>query len=51
MKTTLYWGLLRPLVLHRLSEPGISLLFAVITVGVWTAVAGVLYRRDIRIQV
>jgi len=51
VKTTLYWGLLRPLVLHRLSEPGISLLFAVITVGVWTAVAGVLYRRDIRIQV
>ncbi len=50
-KTTLYWGLLRPIVVRQLPEPAISLLFAVVTVGVWTAVAGVMYQRGIRVQV
>lgn len=51
IKTTLYWGLLRPMTLSWLSEASTSLLFALITVAVWTAVAGVLYRRGIRFQV
>jgi predicted acyltransferase len=50
-KTTLYWGLLRPLTLHQLGDPSTSLLFAVITVAVWTAVAGAMYRRGVRVQV
>lgn len=51
VKTALYWGMLRPLAVPRLSEPATSLLFAVITVAVWTAVAGAMYRRGIRVQV
>ncbi len=51
VKTMLYWGMLRPLVMHRLSEQATSLLFAVITVTVWTMVAGAMYRRGIRVQV
>ena len=50
-KTTLYWTVLRPRVTPPLAEPMTSLLFAVITVVVWTAVAGVMYRRGVRIQV
>ena len=49
-KTTIYWGLLRP-PLHRFSEASTSLLFAVLTVALWTAVAGVMYRRGVRVQV
>lgn len=51
IKTTLYWGLLRPLTTHRLSEPATSLLFALLTVAAWTVVAGVMYRRGVRVQV
>lgn len=51
IKTTLYWTMLRPAVSPPLSEPSTSLLFAVITVVVWTAVAGVMYRRGVRVQV
>lgn len=51
IKTTLFWGLLHPNVPHRLSDMGASLVFAVLTVAVWTGIAGVLYRRGIRIQV
>jgi len=50
-KTALYWNLLRPIAMRQLSEPMISLLFAAITVGVWTAVAGIMYRRGVRVQV
>ena len=50
IKTTLYWGLLRPAT-HRLSDPAASLLFAVITVAVWTTIAGAMYRRGVRVQV
>jgi len=51
LKTTLYWGLLHQLTRSRMSEHATSLLFAVITVAVWTAVAGLMYRRGVRIQV
>lgn len=52
LKTTLYWGLLHQLTQSsRLSEQTTSLLFAIITVTVWTMVAGIMYRRGVRIQV
>lgn len=51
VKTTLYWGRLHPVVSPPLSEPGASLLFAILTVMVWTTVAGVMYRRGVRVQV
>jgi predicted acyltransferase len=51
VKTWLYWGILRPAAGPWFGERGISLLFAVITVAFWTAVAGLLYRKKIRIQV
>jgi predicted acyltransferase len=51
IKTTLYWGVLRPLTSPWLSEPATSLLFATLTVAAWTAVAGIMYRRGIRVQV
>src|SRR5581483_927779 len=51
VKTTLYWGLLRPATTHRLSDASASLLFAVVTTAVWTLVAGVMYRRGVRVQV
>ncbi len=50
-KTWLYWELLDPLVGGRLEEMGMSLLFALLTLAVWTAVAGLLYRRGVRIHV
>ena len=49
-KSTIYWGLLRP-PLHQLAEASTSLLFALLTVALWTAVAGVMYRRGVRVQV
>jgi predicted acyltransferase len=51
LKTILYWSWLRSLTVHRLSEPASSLLFAILTVAVWTSVAGVMYRRGVRVQV
>jgi len=50
-KTIIYWDALRPSVQPPLDEMATSLLFAVLTVSVWTAVAGVMYRRGIRVQV
>jgi predicted acyltransferase len=51
LKTLLYWSWLRSLTAHQLSEPTSSLLFAILTVAFWTSVAGIMYRRGIRVQV
>ena len=45
-----YWSVLRPLMPGPRDE-WISLMFALLTVLWWIAVAGVLYRRNIRVQV
>jgi predicted acyltransferase len=45
-----FWSILRPLMPGPRDE-WISLMFALLTVLWWMAVAGVLYRRDIRLQV
>jgi predicted acyltransferase len=50
-KTILYWYMLRPAVHPPLNEVGTSLVFAVLTVSLWTGVAGVMYRRGVRVQV
>jgi predicted acyltransferase len=46
----LYWGVLEP-AFRPLRYEWPSLAFAVAYVALWTAVAGVLYQRRIRIQV
>ena len=51
LKTWLFWELIDPLVGGRLQEMGVSLVFALLTLAAWTAVAGVLHRRGIRIHV
>lgn len=49
VKAWLFWTVLAPAVPNRMELA--SLIFAVGFVGVWTAVAGVMYRRRIRVQV
>jgi len=49
VKAWLYWSVLAPAMPNRMEWA--SLIFAVGFVGVWMAVAGVMYRRRIRIQV
>jgi len=50
-KTWLYWTELRTAVTPPLGEAQTSLLFAVLTIVTWTIVAGVMYRRGVRVQV
>ena len=50
-KTWLYWTELRSIVMPPLGESQTSLLFAVLTIVIWTVVAGVMYRRGVRVQV
>ncbi|MGE5245346.1 MAG: acyltransferase family protein [Betaproteobacteria bacterium] len=50
-KSWLFWTVLQPRIAPPLGDAGASLAFAVLTVLAWTLVAGVLYRRDVRIQV
>jgi len=50
-KTVIYWYGLRPLTIPPLNEAGTSFVFAVLTVMVWTFVAGIMYRRGVRVQV
>ena len=49
-RTWLFWDVLRPLI-PGIGDEWISLAFALLTVALWTALAGVLYRRGVRIQV
>jgi predicted acyltransferase len=49
VKAWLYWTVLTPAMPNRMAWA--SLIFAIGFVGVWIAVAGVMYRRRIRIQV
>jgi predicted acyltransferase len=49
-RSWLFWDLFRPSI-PRIGDEWISLIFALLIVTFWTAFAGVLYRRDIRIQV
>lgn len=51
LKTWLFWELIDPLVGGRLEEMGVSFVFALLTLAAWTAVAGLLYRRGVRIHV
>jgi predicted acyltransferase len=51
LKTILYWSLLRSAVHPPLGDRATSLAFAVLTVALWTAVAGLMYRRGVRVQV
>ena len=51
VKTVLFWSGLRPAIDPPLDEMATSLAFAVLTVAFWTAIAGLLDRRGIRIQV
>ncbi len=50
-KTILYWSMLRPAVDPPLGEMATSLVFAGLTVAFWTVVAGLMFRRGIRVQV
>jgi predicted acyltransferase len=50
IKSRLFWGAIEP-VFNRLGAEWASLIFALATLAVWTAVAGVLHRRGIRMQV
>jgi predicted acyltransferase len=50
-KSWMFWEILQPHLEPLLSDTGISVAFAALTVAVWTAVAGVLHRRGIRVQV
>jgi predicted acyltransferase len=49
-RTWLFFDLLQP-ALPGIGDEWISLLFALLTVALWIAVAGVLYRQGVRIQV
>jgi predicted acyltransferase len=50
-KTVIFWYWLRPATTPPLSDMATSLLFAVLTVTLWTVVAGTMYRRGVRVQV
>jgi predicted acyltransferase len=49
-RTWLFWDVLQPH-MPGIGDEWISLTFALLTVGLWIAVAGVLYRQGVRIQV
>jgi predicted acyltransferase len=50
LRTWLVWDVLQPL-MPGIGDEWISLTFALLTVAFWIVVAGVLYRRGVRIQV
>ena len=50
LRTWIFWDALSP-AMPGVPDEALSLGFALLTVALWTGVAGVLYRRDIRIQV
>jgi predicted acyltransferase len=50
LRTWIYWDALNPAI-PDVPDEALSLGFALLTVLLWTVVAGVLYRRNIRIQV
>jgi predicted acyltransferase len=50
LRTWLFWDVLQPL-MAGIGDEWISLTFALLTVAFWIAVAGVLYRQGVRIQV
>ncbi len=50
-KSWFFWEVLRPRIAPPLDDAGASLTFAVLTVVVWTLLAGALYRRNVRLQV
>jgi predicted acyltransferase len=51
IKLRLYWHALEPALGRTISLEAISLVFAVVYTAIWIAVAGLLYRRNIRVQV
>ena len=51
VKTWLFWELIDPLVGGRSRRWRVSLVFALLTLAAWTGVAGLLYRRGVRIHV
>ena len=51
MKTWVFWEVLEPRIGAAFSEEWASLAFALALVAVSLAVAGVMYRRNIRIQI
>lgn len=51
VKWQIFWNGFVPLLGHAFSDELASLAMACCTVAVWTAIAGLLYRRGIRIQV
>jgi predicted acyltransferase len=50
LRTWLFWDVLQPL-MSGIGDEWISLIFALLTVTLWIAVAGVMYRRGVRFQV
>jgi predicted acyltransferase len=50
VRAWLFWDVLHPVV-PGMGEEALSLGFALLTVALWTGVAGLLYRYDVRIQV
>jgi predicted acyltransferase len=51
LQSWIFWNVFDPLLGERLSAPALSLLIGLLIVLVWTAVAGLLYRRGTRIVV
>jgi predicted acyltransferase len=51
VQSWLFWQVFEPPLGNYLSDPAISLVVGLLTVAVWIAVAGLLYRRNIRIVV
>jgi hypothetical protein len=49
-RSWIFWDVLQPVV-PGMGEEALSLGFALLTVALWTGVAGLLYRYDVRIQV
>jgi predicted acyltransferase len=50
-KTWLFWEAVRPSLESRVREEWVSLVYALLAVTIWTAVAGLFYRRRWRLQV
>jgi predicted acyltransferase len=50
-RSWLFWDVFRPLLPSRIGDEWVSLLYALITVSVWTAIAGLFYRRGWRFHV
>jgi predicted acyltransferase len=50
-KLRLYWHVLEPALGRTIGMEAISLVFALVYTAIWIGVAGLLYRRDIRVHV